>query len=538
MANDGTIQTAVYGSDGNLSGYRNNTTGDFSDAKTGAVTPGGSSTPSSAPTTTTPSSSPVTIVTSNQSRSNYANNVNTLNTAIGNTRTVQPGQNASSIAASLGMTPAQFLALNPNFAATGNKGDYQGLSGIIQPGQTYKIGPDGTPQQVDGTTGGGTDTTGGASKNGSAPGGSTGTNTDNSGGVNTGGLDPKLKAQYDEALANLDDNITQAKSTLDQAKATLANDPAAQAAVDAIAAKYDVLITQMKNKNNILLGSYKTNGARSGALQFANDMNSNFMSEEMDHATQRISDLVTQEKTMILKAQQAYKSGDLKAFNDANKAYDDANKGKIDAINKLLTATNNQVKTVQAQQKADQAAKNATITNDIRISTGLASVVAESLSKAGLTDPDQVAQYIQQMSEKAGISNPDILQSAVVKAQQTNAKNDLSEQNTKSIIAKRKSTGTGGSKATGGGKDGAYTYSGDDVSTYTKFLNQGGTGPDGTKYNARGTDAYVDPKAYTAIYNAWSASGGTPAGFLKKFPITNVNPDSRDSLPEGLTAKK
>lgn len=53
---------------------------------------------------------------------------------------VQQGQTASGIAQQAGLTPSQFLELNPSFAAQGNQGDYQGLSGLIQPGQEYTLG--------------------------------------------------------------------------------------------------------------------------------------------------------------------------------------------------------------------------------------------------------------------------------------------------------------------------------------------------------------------------------------------------------------
>lgn len=52
---------------------------------------------------------------------------------------VQQGQTAYGIVQSLGITPAQFLAANPNFAAKGHAKDYQGLTGLITPGMTYNI---------------------------------------------------------------------------------------------------------------------------------------------------------------------------------------------------------------------------------------------------------------------------------------------------------------------------------------------------------------------------------------------------------------
>lgn len=490
-------------------------------------------------------SSPVTIVTSGQSRTNYANNVNTLQTAQNNLRTVQAGDTASGIAAKLGQTPEEFLKNNPGFAGKGGKNDFGGLTGDIKPGQTYKIGPDGTPTEVktgdattnpDGSPKVGADGTSTNADGSTNPPGTTSV-TDPKTGKTYAGIDPVLAKQYNNSLTALDQQVASAKQTLDDAKATLANDPAAMAAIDAIAAKYDVLIQQMKDKNAILIGSQKVNSARSGALQYANEMNSNFMSNEMDRATQRVADLVTQEQTMILKTQQAYKDGDLKALNEATKAYDDANKEKLDAITKLLDETDKAVKTQQAQAKIDAASAKQQVSDDIRLSTSLATGIADAVMASGITDEKQIDDYIENMAEKSGIVNTDILKSAVTKAKQAAEKASLAAANTKDIMSKRKAGGAATAKAKGGGKDGAYTYTGDDVSTYTNILNQGGT-VDNIEYAARGKDSYVDPAAYMAIYNDWIKNGGTPAGFLKQFPVKNVNPDSRDKLPEGLTAKK
>jgi len=56
------------------------------------------------------------------------------------TYTVQKGDTASGIAAKYGLSPQQFLALNPSAAATGRSNDWQGLTGLIQPGQVFNVG--------------------------------------------------------------------------------------------------------------------------------------------------------------------------------------------------------------------------------------------------------------------------------------------------------------------------------------------------------------------------------------------------------------
>src|ERR1035437_5920420 len=58
-----------------------------------------------------------------------------------NTSTFQAGDTASGTAAKLGMSPAQFLSYNPDLKAAGHANDYQGLTGVIQPGQAYNTGP-------------------------------------------------------------------------------------------------------------------------------------------------------------------------------------------------------------------------------------------------------------------------------------------------------------------------------------------------------------------------------------------------------------
>ena len=79
------------------------------------------------------------------------------------TGTIKEGQNLSTIVQSLGITPQEFLKLNPQFAAKGNKGDWQGLTGLIQPNQTYVI-PGKTAPAIS-STGTGVPTTGITSPN-------------------------------------------------------------------------------------------------------------------------------------------------------------------------------------------------------------------------------------------------------------------------------------------------------------------------------------------------------------------------------------
>lgn len=474
------------------------------------------------------------LVTSSQSRSLYNDNVNKMNTAVSGLTPaqteskppdtnyfIQPGESTDAY-----NSRVADYRFQKNKTSTTTTKDATGTTTVTEPDGTTK-----TPKPI---VQGENDKTG-----------------------NTG-LDPIVAKQYNDSLTALDQQVTDAHATLDEARATMQNDPAMTSAVDSIKAKYEKQIELMKEKNRMLLGSYKVNGIRNGMMQYANDMETNFMSEEQDKANQRVSDLVAQEQSMILKTQQAFKSGDIKAFNAAQAAYDKANSEKVSALNKLLTATNDQIKLVQAQTKIDAANAKQKISDDIRISTNLGKSVADALSTSGIKDEAQMDAYVEQMATENGVSNPDILKSAVLKAQQDTAKlqmtadktaaslanteNSITNRDKRTAIAQqnanKKTTGNGSTKKPKSYQDGSYTYTDNDVSTYTNFLNQGGTSGDGKSFNARGSDQFVDPAAYVHALNDWVSNGGTPQGFVKKFPVTNVNPKSYSKLPEAIRPAK
>lgn len=62
-------------------------------------------------------------------------------TPTGNTSVFKAGDTASGVAAKLGMSPAQFLSYNPELKAAGHPNDYQGLTGLVNEGQSYNTGP-------------------------------------------------------------------------------------------------------------------------------------------------------------------------------------------------------------------------------------------------------------------------------------------------------------------------------------------------------------------------------------------------------------
>ena len=245
-----------------------------------------------------------------------------------------------------------------------------------------------------------------------------------------------LKEKFEKAMVDLDKGIENAKTNMEQARATLAYDPAAEAAVSQIMQKYDQQIQIMKEKNEMVMGANKRNNSRYG-MQYTSEMNENFMSDQQDRAQRRVMDLVTQATIAATKVRAAYKEGNLKAFNDAQKAYETASKDKLDAINDLLKETDKQVKEQQASVKLEQTLRKAALDEDIKLSANLGKIIADELSTSKITDPKKQKEYIAKMAETYGIENPDILANSVVKAEQEAKRQDLLNKNTQSVMNKR-----------------------------------------------------------------------------------------------------
>lgn len=357
--------------------------------------------------------------------------------------------------------------------------------------------------------------------------------------------DPAMAAQYKQGLQSLDQSAQNAYSTIQSLQtATADNDPATQGLISSIKAKYDAQIQIMKARNTQLIGKANTSVAAFSGLGV---MSQDFLTNQQNDADARVSALQSQEDMLINQAKAAFATKNSKALNDAMTKYDKVNADKLKALNDLLVASDKQVKSLQAQQKIDATADKQQVTTDISKSTNLGISIAKNIADSGITDQAQIDKYIQGIAEEYGISNPDILASAVEKARQASMKSLAGTANTLDSIANRdqRTTLAQQKKSTppkpstkGNGTDGSYNYTASDVETYNSFFSKGGAGPDGTKYNGRGADGYVDPNAYVAAMKDWTAQGGTPAGFAKKFPVkTNVNPLSYGRLPEALRPK-
>lgn len=483
-----------------------------------------------APAAAAPTTSPL-IVTSGSSRANYATNVNAMNTATASMSTgakqsynfVDASGKVQTVQAS---SPEEAMKMAPNIAPNSGVAVAPLNAPTKSPDGTAAPDATGTPAKPQPT--GSTTNADGSTTNGDG----TISNTDGTVTMTDGTrIAAPLKDLYTSLNDRYDQGIASAKASLSAAAATMQNDPAAAVAIQQVMAQWESQLAALKEKNKILLGGQLTNAIRGGGLQYANEMTSDFLSSEQDAAVKRVMDMIGKETSAVLKTQESYKKGDVAGFTAASKALENAQNGKLKAVNDLLTQTDKYVKQQQAAVKAASTAAHQQTVDDVRLSTGISASVADSIASSGITDEKQINAYIDQMASENGISNPELLRAAVVKARQANTKFDLSVKNSNSIIAKRGTTGGKGGKTS---TDGSFKYTADDTSKLADLLNKGTT--DGS-YAGRGTDGYADPGAYVHAYNAWISSGGTPKGFLKVAPITNVNPSSVSTLPAALQPK-
>lgn len=270
------------------------------------------------------------------------------------------------------------------------------------------------------------------------------------------GMDPTIGKQLHENELQAQTDVANAKTAVDAATALYQSDlngtnPAAIAAANSIKAQFQTLIDQMTKKNAIILGSATANAARSGGLQYANDMTQTVFGNVVQAGLDRVSALTQRMTDAVLKSNMAYQSGDAKAMEASTKDYQATIQEGQKALMDLSTAVSNAVKDNNASIKAAQTAASQKITDDAKLATSNASSVVDSITKAGYADTTDpaVQEYLQNQADALGIPVA-TLQGAVDKQMQTNSTFELKSANTKSTIANRGKTKTAGTKSYAG----------------------------------------------------------------------------------------
>lgn len=383
-------------------------------------------------------SSPSLIVTSNTSRNNYAQNVNTLTAAqsAANAAMTKSG-NYEFANGSTGSTNT-----TPGGVTTVARNQTPGTQTNTAPGAgTTTVAPDGTTTVAPAVPAGGA-TAAPAPAGGTTAAPATGDGSSTTGGTSsTGGLDPATQKIYDDNNAQLESNVQSAYSTLASVSATMNNDPAALQAVSLIQAQYGQLYDAMVAKNKILMGRSNQAVAAFGGL---GTMSSDFLGTEVGAASDRLAKIVTDEINATLKSNAAFKAGDVKAFNDATTALKDAQKAKTNGLIALSDATSKAQSAALAQQKADAADQKQTFVDMNTYANSSAAGI--SAATAGMNASDKAAfinSFVKQTASSMGLSDAEaqtflgMINGQTTKTDQTATKDANSNANIQSEITSR-----------------------------------------------------------------------------------------------------
>lgn len=289
------------------------------------------------------------------------------------------------------------------------------------------------------------------------------------------------------------------------------SDAASKSLLATISAQY----ANEKNKVNETYDAYKGGlqqlGIETNAAEATPDLLMGHIQKAGTEQLDKIHALNAEESKALMDASAAKESNDFRTLQTKMAYVKEIKQKKADAIKEMY--------------------------DRIATSTKTAAIEAHDIYDTMQTlDAADKEAFIQAVAKKYNLPVLSLVQA--LKDEKTKRDSDaLDVADKKSIIANRNKT-SGGATTLKGGTDGTYKYTGDDLNAYKSLIENGGTGPDGRPYNGRGGDTYVDPYAYKAVYEDWKSNGGTPAGFLKKFPLSNVNPDSYHLLAPELQPKK
>lgn len=290
------------------------------------------------------------------------------------------------------------------------------------------------------------------------------------------------------------------------------------------ASRIAMLMGMYQQRISAVQESYKRLGAAKDMADFRNGVNrytpqqgQGVLTDNEVQEQLAITKVMSQMNDAITKAQQAQDANDMKTFNTEFDKIDKYQKTVDDSISKLMkSATDYQ----NAQTKATAAAAKGTaasVKTGMDLSKRVAPMVADSISS--LKSDKEKKAAIEKYAKENGI-DPAVLSGDVAAY-----------------------TGAGKPpkpvKAAAGSKvkpivSGGLSYTNDDLGQMETIFSKGAT-VDGTKFNPRGADGYVDPGLYKAMADKWTASGGLVKDFTSKFPPNKyVNPASNDTLPTYL----
>lgn len=320
--------------------------------------------------------------------------------------TIKAGENLSTIAQNAGLTPAQFAALNPQFAGSG-AGFYNGLSNNVAVGSNYNLAPVTptpaviTADQANKATIDASNKLNGILTNNaqvqSKPAQSTPSTTINLGGEQKT-VDP-FESKINDINSSFDTEISKYNNLFEMAKQKL--DTETNATVTQIQNMYAKRKDEMAATNKNALAFKRVSGIVSGRDRYAQDFQTDILSTEEREGIKRIADLDTEQEQLIAQAKNARDSKSMELLFSSMQRYDDLNKQKQDQISSLYKNA------VEFEKIAIDKAKEAreSIKADLDIQSQYADNIAASVLEQMTGDKKVDKEVVDSFASQYGIDS-------------------------------------------------------------------------------------------------------------------------------------
>lgn len=383
-----------------------------------------------------------------------------------NTGIFAKGDTASGIAAKNNISPADFLKYNPELKATGHPSDYQGLTGLVQEGQTYRLAPSTGPTIIS------TDVIHNEAGKNNADLNSYLTSLKNNNTTTTPPINQNnsVGTQDVQPTDPILDSLTRLGNNSDIATKNL---------IATTMAKYQ----NERNKVNTQYDDYKRGlqelGIQHNEAESTPDLLAGHIQQATNDQMSKIHDLDAEESKAVVDAKNAQDNNDFKTLQDKMTYLKTIKQDKVNAIKNLYDSLGQQNKA-----STDEA-------HDIYD-------VLQTIT------PDQQEAVIQAVAKQYNLPVVSLVQALKDEKAKRDA-TDLKTQNAKSIIDNRNSGGT--------------TTIKDAFQKITPQLT-----------SRKGDDGYVAPEDYIKAREVFRGeTGGTFAQFNSEYKDL-VNPESYEKV--------
>jgi len=245
-------------------------------------------------------------------------------------------------------------------------------------------------------------------------------------------LDETLQAQKTPEQLRLEDNVKQASDEVegfidDFRNYRVEEDPAFRAQAEQINADFDKLRREMEKTNYQRKRAYATLGFRTGATQYAGDIQMGVEGEELNQANERMAEITRQENATLAAVRDAFETRKFKQYNLLVNDLKDIREQKAKQLSGYNTSIANYTKKLQDEQDRIREQANADL-KLLKLEREEAEATAENIAGVIYSSLGENAsenmEYITQKALERGI-DVDMLVGTVMAYEQEERENSI-----------------------------------------------------------------------------------------------------------------